>query len=165
MRTKCAISDAFVRDCVFAYRASVTQYVYSLSAEYCFRIRNNTIWDERVRDCAVSTHSMFRPYLYNFTPHHLTCCLSLRTPILSPAWSPGVCVPRHSCYPYCTDTPPFPVPPGRSRVTGGHGSREVTGHGRSRVTGRRGVPCGRLDGLLGCMTCSTDSDAVLQGPG
>ena len=34
MRTKCAISDAFVRDCVFAYRPSVAQYVYSLSAEH-----------------------------------------------------------------------------------------------------------------------------------
>ena len=33
MRTKCAISDAFVRDCTFAYCASVAQYVYSLSAE------------------------------------------------------------------------------------------------------------------------------------
>ena len=51
MRTKCAISDAFVRDCVFAYCASVAQYVYSLSAEHCFRLRNNTISDERVRDC------------------------------------------------------------------------------------------------------------------
>ena len=30
MRTKCAISDAFVRDCVFAYCSSVAQYVYSL---------------------------------------------------------------------------------------------------------------------------------------
>ena len=29
MRTKCAISDAFVRDCVFAYCASMAQYVYS----------------------------------------------------------------------------------------------------------------------------------------
>ena len=28
MRTKCAISDAFVRDCAFAYCASVAQYVY-----------------------------------------------------------------------------------------------------------------------------------------
>ena len=63
MRTKCAISDAFVRDCVFAYCASVAQYVYSLSAEHCFRLRNNTISDERVRDCAVSTHSVFRPLL------------------------------------------------------------------------------------------------------
>ena len=34
MRTKCAISDAFVRDCVFAYCPSVAQCVYSLSAEY-----------------------------------------------------------------------------------------------------------------------------------
>ena len=33
MRTKCAISDAFVRDCVFAYCRSVAQHVYSLSAE------------------------------------------------------------------------------------------------------------------------------------
>ena len=61
MRTKCAISDAFVRDCVFAYCASVAQYVYSLSAEHCFRLRNNAISDERVRDCALSTHSVFRP--------------------------------------------------------------------------------------------------------
>ena len=61
MRTKYAISDAFVRDCVFAYRASVAQYVYSLSAEHCFRLRNNAISDERVRDCALSTHSVFRP--------------------------------------------------------------------------------------------------------
>ena len=61
MRTKCAISDAFVRDCVFTYCASVTQYVYSLSAEHCFRLRNNAISAERVRDCALSTHSVFRP--------------------------------------------------------------------------------------------------------
>ena len=63
MRTKCAISDAFVRDCVFAYCASVAQYVYSLSAEHCFRLRNNAISDEPVRDCALSTHSVFRPLL------------------------------------------------------------------------------------------------------
>ena len=61
MRTKCAISDAFVRDCVFAYCASVAQYVYSPSAEHYFRLRNSTISDERVRDCALSTHSVFRP--------------------------------------------------------------------------------------------------------
>ena len=61
MRTKYAISDAFVRDCVFAYCASVAQYVYSLSAEHCFRLRNNAISDERVRDRALSTHSVFRP--------------------------------------------------------------------------------------------------------
>ena len=61
MRTKCAISDAFVRYCVFAYCASVAQYVYSLSAEHCFRLRNNAISDERVRYCALSTHSVFRP--------------------------------------------------------------------------------------------------------
>ena len=36
MRTKCAISDAFVRYCVFAYCASVAQYVFSLSSEHCF---------------------------------------------------------------------------------------------------------------------------------
>ena len=63
MRTKCAISDAFVRDCVFAYCASVAQHVYSLSAEHCFRLRNNAISDERFRDCALSTHSVFRPLL------------------------------------------------------------------------------------------------------
>ena len=51
----------FVRDCVFAYCASVTQYVYSLSAEQCFRLRNNAISDKRVQDCALNTHSMFRP--------------------------------------------------------------------------------------------------------
>ena len=61
MRRKCAISDAFVRDCVFAYCDSVAQYVYSLSAEHCFRLRNNAISDERDRDCALSTHSVFRP--------------------------------------------------------------------------------------------------------
>ena len=61
MRTKCEISDAFVRDCVFAYCASVAQYVYSLSAEHYFRLRNNAISDERVRDCALLTHSVFRP--------------------------------------------------------------------------------------------------------
>ena len=61
MRTKCAISDAFIRDCVFANCASVAQYVYFLSAEHCFRLRNNAISDERVRDCALSTHSVFRP--------------------------------------------------------------------------------------------------------
>ena len=60
MRAKCAISDAFVRACVFAYCPSVAQYVYSLSAEHCFRLRNNAISDERVRDCALSTHSVFR---------------------------------------------------------------------------------------------------------
>ena len=58
MRTKCAISDAFVRYCVFAYCASVAQYVYSLSAEHCFRLRNNAISDERVRYCALSPHSV-----------------------------------------------------------------------------------------------------------
>ena len=63
MRAKYAISDAFVRDCVFAYCPSVAQYVYSLSAENCFRLRNNAISDERVRDCALSTHSVFRPLL------------------------------------------------------------------------------------------------------
>ena len=36
-------------------------YVYSLSAEHCFRLRNNAISDELVRDCALSTHSVFRP--------------------------------------------------------------------------------------------------------
>ena len=46
-------------DCVFAYCASVAQYVYSLSAEHCFRLSNNAISDERVRDCALSTHSVF----------------------------------------------------------------------------------------------------------
>ena len=45
----------------FAYCASVAQYVYSLSAEHCFGLRNNTISDERVRDCAVSTHSTHSP--------------------------------------------------------------------------------------------------------
>ena len=55
------ISDAFVRDCVFAYCASVAQHVYSLSAEHCFRLRNNAIPDERFRDCALSMHSVFRP--------------------------------------------------------------------------------------------------------
>ena len=61
MRTKCAISDAFVRDCVFAYCVSVAQYVYFLSAEHYFRLRNNAISDERFRYCALSTHSVFRP--------------------------------------------------------------------------------------------------------
>ena len=61
MRTKCAISDAFVRDCVFAYCASVAQYVYSPSIEHCSRLRNNAISDERVRDCALNTHSVFSP--------------------------------------------------------------------------------------------------------
>ena len=61
MRTEYAISDAFVRDCVFAYCASVAQYMYSLSAEHCFRLRNNAISDESVLDCALSTHSVFRP--------------------------------------------------------------------------------------------------------
>ena len=60
MRTKCTISDTFVRDCVFAYCASVAQHVYFLSAEHCFRLRNNAISDERFRDCAHSTHSVFR---------------------------------------------------------------------------------------------------------
>ena len=49
MRAKCAISDAFVRDCSFAYCASVAEYVYSLSAEHCFRVHNNAISDKRVR--------------------------------------------------------------------------------------------------------------------
>ena len=47
MRTKCAILDAFVRDCAVAYCASVAQYVYSLSAEHCFKLRNNAVSDER----------------------------------------------------------------------------------------------------------------------
>ena len=34
MRTKYVISDAFVRDCVFAYCPSVAEYVHSLSAEH-----------------------------------------------------------------------------------------------------------------------------------
>ena len=75
MRTKCAISDAFVRDCVFAYCASVAQYVHSLSAEHCFRLRNNAISDERFRDCALSTYSVFRP-LHRRTsrvPHWPAC--------------------------------------------------------------------------------------------
>ena len=67
MRTKCAISDAFVRDCVFAYCASVAQYVHSLSAEHCFRLRNNAISDERFRDCALSTYSVFRPLVSGST--------------------------------------------------------------------------------------------------
>ena len=33
MGTKCAITDAFVRDCFFAYFPIVAQYVYSLSAK------------------------------------------------------------------------------------------------------------------------------------
>ena len=37
---------------------------YSLSAEHCFRLRNNAISDERVRDCALSTQSVFRPLVY-----------------------------------------------------------------------------------------------------
>ena len=61
MRTRCAIPDAFVRDCVFAHCAGVAQYVYSLSAEHCFRLRKSAISDERVRDCALYTHSVFRP--------------------------------------------------------------------------------------------------------
>ena len=52
MRTKCAISDTFARACAFAYCASVAQYVYSLSAEHCFRLRNNAISDERRSDIA-----------------------------------------------------------------------------------------------------------------
>ena len=76
MRTKCAISDAFVQDCVFACCASVAQYVYSLSAEHCFRPRNNAISDERVRDCALRTHSVFRPLDY-----------SPRRPTWSSRWS------------------------------------------------------------------------------
>ena len=32
-----------------------------ISAEHCFRLNNNAISDERVRDCALSTHSVFRP--------------------------------------------------------------------------------------------------------
>ena len=71
MRTKCAISDAFVRDCVFAYCAGVAQHVYSLSAEHCFRLRNNAISDERVRDCVLSTHSVFRPLPH---PYHDELC-------------------------------------------------------------------------------------------
>ena len=65
MRTKCAISDAFVRDCVFAYCGSVAQYVSSLSAEHCLRLRNNAISDERVRDCALSRGK--RPYYAHLT--------------------------------------------------------------------------------------------------
>ena len=79
MRTKCAISDAFVRDCVFAYCASVAQHVYSLSAEHCFRLRNNAISDERFRDCALSTHSVFRP-LRTCHPHVMTADRAPRDP-------------------------------------------------------------------------------------
>ena len=86
MRTRCAISDAFVRDCVFAYCASVAQYVYSLSAEHCFRLRNNAISDERVRDCALSTHSVFRPLVpCGRFPVHLPCLR--QSPSLPPCLS------------------------------------------------------------------------------
>ena len=74
MRTKCAISDAFVRDCVFTYCASVAQYVYSLSAEHCFRLRNNamSIRLRNVLDCALSTHSVFRPlHVFYFCQHRV----------------------------------------------------------------------------------------------
>ena len=64
MRTKCAISDTFFRDWVFAYCASVAQYVYSLSAEHCFRLRNSAISDERVRYCGLCTHSVAWPLQY-----------------------------------------------------------------------------------------------------
>ena len=77
MRTKCAMSDAFVRDCVFAHCASVAQYVYSLSAEHCFRLRNNAISDERVRDCALSTLSVFRPLLVSIPS--LKACMGPHT--------------------------------------------------------------------------------------
>ena len=69
LRTKCAISDAFVRDCVFAYCASVAQYVYYLSAKPCFRLRTSAISDERVRDCALCTHSVCRPLTQQHTPN------------------------------------------------------------------------------------------------
>ena len=39
----------------------LSMYVYSLPAEHCFRLRKNAISDERVRDCAPCTHSVFRP--------------------------------------------------------------------------------------------------------
>ena len=58
---ECAISDAFVRDCVLAHCASVAQYVYSLSAEHCFRLRSSAISDERVRYCALCTRSVAWP--------------------------------------------------------------------------------------------------------
>ena len=32
----------------------LSTYVYSLSAEHCFKLRNNAISDERVRDCALT---------------------------------------------------------------------------------------------------------------
>ena len=59
MRTKCAISDAFVRDCVFADRASVAQYVYSLSAKHCLKVRLHYAYKVRIFvrciwDCAVA---------------------------------------------------------------------------------------------------------------
>ena len=67
-RTKCAISDAFVRDCVFADCSSVAQYVYSLSAEHCFRLRNTAISDERVRYCALCTRSVAWPLVAERKP-------------------------------------------------------------------------------------------------
>ena len=45
MRTKCAISCGS-SDIVFAYWASVAQYVYSLSAKHFSRLRKNAISDE-----------------------------------------------------------------------------------------------------------------------
>ena len=87
MRTKCAISDAFVRDCVFAYCASVAQYVYSLSAEHYFRLRNSAISDERVRDCALSTHSVFRPFAP--TRSGVRVCGRNRTEAREREWAEG----------------------------------------------------------------------------
>ena len=46
VRTECAISDAFVRVNVFAYCASVAQYVLSLSFEHFFRLRKKATSDE-----------------------------------------------------------------------------------------------------------------------
>ena len=46
VRTNYAMSGRFVRDCVFACYGSVTQYVYSLSAEHFSRLPKNAISEE-----------------------------------------------------------------------------------------------------------------------
>ena len=93
-RTKCAISDAFVRDCVFAYCASVAQYVYSPSAEHCFRLRNTAISDERVRDCALSTESVFRPLAFKQVPGRTQTVDGARRCCGSPRNKPRIATPR-----------------------------------------------------------------------
>ena len=66
MRTKCAISDAFgTRSSEIAFLRTVLVWLstcipYQLNKN-AIRLCKNAISDERVRDCALCTHSVARP--------------------------------------------------------------------------------------------------------